>query len=100
MLLPTLVKENSDSEAILLPPRYLDDVLLQKFDSSPSIFKLGEQFFTGGGSEANPPKNEHEKLFGALGMSFRGSVFSIIFVLIGEMKDTHLLLLFKCPPYD
>lgn len=70
MLLPTLVKENTDSEAILLPPRYLDPVLLEKFNSSPSIFNWGEQFFTGGGSKSNPPRNEHEALFGASGSTF------------------------------
>jgi len=67
MLLPTLVKEHEGSEAILLPPRYEDKVLLNKFNSSPSFFEWGEQFFTGGGSKVNPPTNDHEKLYGAMG---------------------------------
>ena len=67
MLLPTLVKEHEGSEAILLPPRYEDKVLLNKFNSSPSFFAWGEQFFTGGGSKVNPPTNDHEKLYGAMG---------------------------------
>jgi len=67
MLLPTLVKEHEGSEAILLPPRYEDKVLLDRFNSSPSFFAWGEQFFTGGGSKVNPPNNDHEKLYGAMG---------------------------------
>jgi len=70
MLLPTLFKENTNSEAILLPPRYEDPFLLVKFNSSPGIFEWFEQFFTGGGSKTNPPKNNHEKLFGATGTKF------------------------------
>lgn len=70
MLLPTLVKETSDSEAILLPPRYLDPFLLEQFNSSPSIFHWGEQFFTGGGSKTHPARNAHEELFGAAGAKF------------------------------
>ncbi|KAL7550248.1 hypothetical protein ACHAWF_017002 [Thalassiosira exigua] len=70
MLLPTLVKETSDSEAILLPPRYLDDALLEDFDSSPSVFGWGERFFGGGGIDAKPPRNAHEVLFGAAGHDF------------------------------
>ena len=74
MLLPTLVKENTDSEAILLPPRYLDPILLENFNSSPSIFGWGEQAFAGGGSKVNPARNAHEELFGASGANF-SSVF-------------------------
>ena len=67
MIVPTLVKETSDSEAILLPPRYEDEYLLEKFNSSPGIFSWVEQFFTGGGSKTNPPRNSYEQLFGAAG---------------------------------
>ena len=68
MLLPTLVKENEGSEAVLLPPRYEDKLLLETFNSSPSIFEWGEQFFSGtGGSKSFPPRNDHEVLFGAAG---------------------------------
>ena len=67
MLLPTLVKESNDSEAILLPPRYKDRYLLDRFDSSPGIFGWVERAVTGGGDEAHPPRNAHEELFGASG---------------------------------
>lgn len=70
MLLPTIVKENSDSEAILLPPRYEDEYFMNRFESSPSIFGWGEQFFTGGGSKTYPARNAHEELFGASGAKF------------------------------
>ena len=98
MLLPTLVKENTDSEAILLPPRYLDPVLLENFNSSPSIFGWGEQAFAGGGSKVNPARNAHEELFGAVGAKFSG-VFrdSIRFhtwlcvALIGKWTNTYIV---------
>lgn len=70
MLLPTLVTDKQNGVASLLPPRYLDSVLLDKFNSSPSVFEWGEQFFTGGGSVTAPPRNAHEELFGASGAKF------------------------------
>ena len=72
MLLPTLVRETSDSEAILLPPRYLDDVLLARFDSSPSFFRWVEDVLAHGGAADAPPapRNAHERLFGATGAAF------------------------------
>lgn len=73
MLLPTLVRENADSEAVLLPPRYLDPLLLSEFDSSPGAFAMAERLFAGGGSATPPPRNAHEELFGAAGSEFAGA---------------------------
>ncbi|KAL3800399.1 hypothetical protein ACHAWO_000990 [Cyclotella atomus] len=70
MLLPTLVTDKQNGVASLLPPRYLDPVLMSQFNSSPSIFEWGEKFFTGGGSVTAPPRNTHEELFGASGAKF------------------------------
>jgi len=73
MLLPTLVKGSGGGEAILLPPRYEDEQLRKEFNSSPFIFEWAEQFFTNGGSDASPPTNAHEELFGAVGAKFKKS---------------------------
>ncbi|KAL7519852.1 hypothetical protein ACHAWX_004606 [Stephanocyclus meneghinianus] len=70
MLLPTLVTDKQNGVASLLPPRYQDHVLLEQFNSSPSIFEWGENLFTKGGLKSAPPKNTHEKLFGASGSKF------------------------------
>lgn len=70
MLLPTLVTDKQNGVASLLPPRYQDPVLLEQFNSSPSIFEWGENLFTKGGLKSAPPKNMHEKLFGASGSKF------------------------------
>lgn len=70
MLLPTLVKDGVNGCATLLPPRYKIDEIRKEFNSSPSIFAWGEQFFTGGGAKTSPPRNEHEELFGAVGAKF------------------------------
>mmetsp|Transcript_24574 Transcript_24574/g.37639 ORF Transcript_24574/g.37639 Transcript_24574/m.37639 type:complete len:179 (+) Transcript_24574:1-537(+) len=72
MLLPTLVTDGVNGEAALLPPRYTIDEIRNNFNSSPSIFAWGEQFFTGGGAKTSPPRNEHEELFGAVGAKFEG----------------------------
>ncbi len=72
MLLPTLVTDGVNGEAALLPPRYTIDEIRKDFNSSPSIFAWGEQFFTGGGAKTCPPRNEHEELFGAVGAKFEG----------------------------
>jgi hypothetical protein len=62
MLLPPLVKDLCQgASATLLPLRYEDKVLLEEFNSSPSIFGWIESFF------GEPAENEHEKLFGAAG---------------------------------
>ena len=53
-----------------MPLRYLDPVLLENFNSSPSIFEWGEQAFRGGGSKVNPARNANEQLFGASGAKF------------------------------
>mmetsp|Transcript_3416 Transcript_3416/g.5698 ORF Transcript_3416/g.5698 Transcript_3416/m.5698 type:complete len:595 (-) Transcript_3416:490-2274(-) len=70
MLLPTLVTDGVNGEAALLPPRYTIDEIRKDFNSSPSIFAWGEQFFTGGGAKTSPPRNTHEELFGAVGTKF------------------------------
>lgn len=72
MLLPTLVTDGVNGEAALLPPRYTIEEIRKDFNSSPSIFGWGEQFFTGGGAKTSPPRNEHEELFGAVGAKFEG----------------------------
>ncbi|KAL7530275.1 hypothetical protein ACHAXR_003399 [Thalassiosira sp. AJA248-18] len=99
MLLPTLVKENTDSEAILLPPRYLDPYLLDRFNSSPSIFGWGEQFFTGGGSKTNPPRNAHEELFGASGAKFpsiyRNSIQSHTWLCVAQIVYSTTQIIFR-----
>ena len=70
MLLPTLVTDGVNGEATLLPPRYTIDEIRSDFNSSPSIFAWGEQFFTGGGAKTSPPRNTHEEIFGAVGAKF------------------------------
>jgi len=70
MLLPTLVTDGVNGCAALLPPRYKIDEIRKEFNSSPSIFAWGEEFFTGGGAKTSPPRNEHEELFGAVGAKF------------------------------
>jgi hypothetical protein len=70
MLLPTLITNGLNGEAALLPPRYTIEEIRKDFNSSPSIFSWGEQFFTDGGAKTSPPRNEHEELFGAVGAKF------------------------------
>jgi len=70
MLLPTLVTDKQNKVATMLPPRYQDPVLMEKFNSTPSAFEWAEKFFTGGGSVTAPPKTVHDELFGASGTKF------------------------------
>jgi hypothetical protein len=63
MLLPTLVKDSNaaGAAAVLLPPRYEDNELLEEYNSSPFIFGWIETFF------GEPARNDHEILFGKVG---------------------------------
>lgn len=64
MLVPPVVRDTSNGKATILPPRYKDELLLEQFDSSPSIFGWLESTLCGA---ATAPMNDHEKLFGAAG---------------------------------
>jgi len=64
MLVATLVRDGMDGPAVLLKPRYQDELLRSQFNSSPGWVRPIEQFFTGGGT---PARNPHEELFGAAG---------------------------------
>lgn len=70
MLVPTLVKGSEVGEAILLPPRYMDDHLRDQFNSSPAWVAWIERRLTDGGDKKYPSKNQHEELFGAVGSKF------------------------------
>jgi len=70
MLVPTLVKGSEVGEAILLPPRYMDDHLRDQFNSSPAWVAWIERRLTDGGDKKYPSQNQHEELFGAVGSKF------------------------------
>ena len=70
MLVPTLVKGSEIGEAILLPPRYMDDNLRAQFNSSPAWVAWLERLLTDGGDKKFPSQNPHEELFGAVGSKF------------------------------
>lgn len=65
MLVATLVRDGAGGEAVLLKPRYEDDVLRASFSSSPSWVRPVEKFFTN--PNTRKPRNAHEELFGTAG---------------------------------
>lgn len=61
-LIPILVRDsNQDGAAVLLPPRYEDEVQMKAFNSSPFPVNMVEGFF------GKPARNNQESLFGAAG---------------------------------
>jgi hypothetical protein len=74
MLVPTLVRDGSESgQAVLLPPRYLDPTLRGEFQSSPWwIVRVIERILARGigknaGTDPDAPLTPHEQLWGAAG---------------------------------
>lgn len=62
MLIPTLVRDGANGEAILLPPRYMDEELRLELNTSPGPVAFIERALGG-----KPCTNDHECLFGAAG---------------------------------
>ena len=84
MLVPVLVRDSSTGcRATLLPPRYEDKQLMKEFNSSPSIFGWIESFFS------EPPRNDQEKLFGAVGAAgpelYRNSIKFHTWLIVSQI---------------